>query len=787
MKRLRWVLIASLTCLSPACGGGGGGGSQNPVNQAPQATGQSLSTPETVSLGIILSGSDPEGSPLTYAISAPPASGVLTGVPPAVTYTPNPGFKGPDIFKFIVSDGTLYSGPAQITINVTPVNHAPTAPNQSLTTAMNASLNITLSGIDPDGDSLGFTVTTPPVSGVLTGTVPTLTYTPNAGFTGSDNLAFTVTDGSLTSAPATILITVGSANAPPVAGPQTLQGYRDAPLSITLTGTDPDGNPLTFGVNGAPHGVLSGTAPNLTYKPEAGFIGTDAFSFTVNDGLATSAPAIVTILVQALPPGSLVWARTDGGLWSESASRIALLADGSMIIVGTFSGTGTFGRGLPTETTYTSFGFIDIYVARYDRFGNLVWAKRAGSSGSDGPNDVAVLPDGTVFVGGMFTSPVSGCIFGAGEANQTTLFSHGERDLFLARYNPDGTLAWVRGCGGNDADEVAGLSLLPDGSTLVVGQFSTTTIFGAGEPNETTLIATPRPPPFSSQGSDLFLAKYNPDGNLAWARKTGTGAEYEFAHGIRTLPDGSALVAGGFTADATLGAGEAGETTLPFISGSRFLARFNPNGALAWARQFAGVYSFITPGSIAALDDGTAFVTGTFTGTATFGAGEAQQTDLVSAGDLDGFLARFTPTGQLSWVRRAGGVQRDAPTRLAVLPDGTTLLTGSFGYSTTGVISQATFGAGQPNETTLNTTGDADIFLVKYSPDGQLSWARRAGGIHQDTPMGLGLLSDGSAILVGAVVSPAVFGQGEPLESTLTPTGWVSNSSNPDLFIARYR
>ena len=69
-------------------------------------------------------------------------------------------------------------------------------------------------------------------------------------------------------------------------------------MAITLTGSDVDGDPLTFSVATNPaHGTLSGTAPNLTYTPTAGYIGPDSFTFRASDGQATSAPAAVDISV----------------------------------------------------------------------------------------------------------------------------------------------------------------------------------------------------------------------------------------------------------------------------------------------------------------------------------------------------------------------------------------------------------------------------------------------------------------------------------------------------------
>ena len=91
-----------------------------------------------------------------------------------------------------------------------------------------------------------------------------------------------------------------NANNPPVANNQLTSTQEDIATVVTLTGSDPDGNQVTFTiVSGPTHGTLTGTAPVLTYTPAANYSGTDSFTYTVTDGQLTSAPATVTITIQA--------------------------------------------------------------------------------------------------------------------------------------------------------------------------------------------------------------------------------------------------------------------------------------------------------------------------------------------------------------------------------------------------------------------------------------------------------------------------------------------------------
>jgi len=206
----------------------------------------------------------------------------------------------------------------------------------------------------------------------------------------------------------------------------------------------------------------------------------------------------------------------------------------------------------------------------------------------------------------------------------------------LKAYAAGGDLAWAKRAGGADYERGSSIVALADGSALVTGYFglmlgSSSATFGPGEAGETTLT--------SAGDSDIFIARYNPDGTLAWAKRAG-GTYDDEGSGIAALADGSALATGSFEGSATFGPGEAGETTLTSAGRDIFIARYNPEGTLAWAKRAGGTYDD-EGDSIAALAGGSALVTGSFEGSATFGPGEAGQTTLTSAGDTDIFIAKF--------------------------------------------------------------------------------------------------------------------------------------------------
>lgn len=100
---------------------------------------------------------------------------------------------------------------------------------------------------------------------------------------------------------ALVAIIASTVNNPPTAEANSVMTREDTPVSITITGSDQDGDPLTYSVIAGPaHGRLSGTEPNLTYSPNTNFNGPDSFTFKVNDGKTDSAAAIVSITVTAV-------------------------------------------------------------------------------------------------------------------------------------------------------------------------------------------------------------------------------------------------------------------------------------------------------------------------------------------------------------------------------------------------------------------------------------------------------------------------------------------------------
>jgi hypothetical protein len=227
------------------------------VNQAPSAIAQSPATNEDTPVGIILTGSDPDADPLTFLVGTGPTRGTLSGTPPNLTYTPTLNLNGPDSFTFTVSDGSITSAPATVSITVNPVNDAPSFTKggnltvsavAGLQTVVNWATNRSAGPSDESGQTLNFIVSNNN-NGLFTGQpvispAGTLTYTPAAGANGVATVTVQLHDNGLTansgvdtSAPQTFTITVNgvSSFAPPTGVIATLTA---TPRQVHLVWTD---------------------------------------------------------------------------------------------------------------------------------------------------------------------------------------------------------------------------------------------------------------------------------------------------------------------------------------------------------------------------------------------------------------------------------------------------------------------------------------------------------------------------------------------------------------------
>jgi hypothetical protein len=220
-----------------------------PPNSGPVATAGAVSTVKGVPVAITLTGTDPDGDALSFAIASSPSNGSLSGDPPFLVYTPSAGFHGEDSFTFRVNDGFVDSSPATVAVTVSniTVNAPPIAIASSVSTLKSTPVAITLTGTDSDGDTLQFVVVSPPSRGTLSGTSPNLIYTPSGKSTGSDSFTFVANDGTVNSQPATVSISITETLTAP-----TILSRSGWSLQYVSNQTAPEGL-ASYAFDGSPH------------------------------------------------------------------------------------------------------------------------------------------------------------------------------------------------------------------------------------------------------------------------------------------------------------------------------------------------------------------------------------------------------------------------------------------------------------------------------------------------------------------------------------------------------
>ncbi len=459
---------------------------------------------------------------------------------------------------------------------------------------------------------------------------------------------------------------------------------------------------------------------------------------------------------QAQTGRTLDWVVQAGGTGVTSGAKVAVDSSGNSYVFGLFQGTTVFGAGESHQTTLTSAG---LFVASYDSTGALRWVRQSSGTDAVGANGIAVDASGNVWLTGHFDQTAT---FNLGDASQTALTSAGTSDVFIARYDSAGALLWVKGIGGAGEDAGYDVAVDASGNSWVTGYFQGTVNFGLGEAHQTTL---------AGGSQSVFVARFDGSGALVWAKMAGGGAG-AIGQGIAVDAAGNSYVTGYVLGGATFGAGEPNQTTVTGAGNDDiFLARYDSTGALVWVKSAGGTGRDV--GAAIAIDpSGNSSITGYFQATASFGVGDPSQTDLVSAGGWDIFVARYDSSGALVWVKRAGGTLDDQPASILVDSSGQSYVTGY-------VQSPATFGPGEANETTLNTGNPFDSFVAQFDANGQLVSAKLvadgaayAGAIATD--------SMGRLYLTGSFSGTTTFGAGGANETTLTSTG------SSDLFLLRY-
>lgn len=449
------------------------------------------------------------------------------------------------------------------------------------------------------------------------------------------------------------------------------------------------------------------------------------------------------------------WVKQAGGQFSDGGTAIVLDGADNGYVTGNFIGPATFGEA---ETAVTfSAAERGAFVAKYDKEGNLIWVKAATTPRSASGRTITLDLQKNVYVGGEFTGTLS---IGEGE-NSVILYGEGESDTFLAKYDENGNLLWAIqtiNTHWHNFDRLQGIAIDQAGHTFATGYFRGVTTFGAGD-NAITLA--------SKAFGDLYLAKYDVEGNLLWVKSAG-GNFADSGNSVVVDAAGNAIVTGAFFSDSiTFGEGGDAITLTGSQRGDGYVAKYTPDGRLIWVKQAGSVNA-----EHIVLDaSGNSIITGFFRFTATFGEGDSLTTLESTNGSRDMFLAKYDSEGELLWVNSAGGTSSDGGEGIIVDANGSIHVLGKF-------IGPITIGQGE-GAVPHPGFGFMDLLLMSYHSNGDLQSFNLASAADAIIGGGLALDSVGNRHVVGQFFGMASFGD-SPDAITLTSTG------SSDMFLAKF-
>ncbi len=381
-------------------------------------------------------------------------------------------------------------------------------------------------------------------------------------------------------------------------------GGQDYDLSLALA-IDQQGNIYTAG-------QFSGTAD---FDPGTG--SRDTF-------FLTTAPGGSDVFISKLDSsGNFVWARQmHAGDFAATANAITVDPTGNICITGYFSDTLRFGKD--TDPLVCSGGSWDndVFVARLNNAGTVLWAKQMGGMGLDYGNGIATDSYGNVYTIGNFSGQAD---FDPGPSFYT-LTASGGSSIFITKSDSNGIFSWARMIDGTSYSYANAITISRlDDNVYVTGSFSGTVY---ADPYGANIR-------LSSSGdydNDIFISKQDTSGQFIWAKHMG-GTAYDEGNAVTTDLSGNVYLTGSFSDSAVFNPGVPSGSLTAKGKNDIFITKLHQNGHLLWVKQLGGEEAEQGKG-ISTDHHGSIYSTGFFTGTVDFdpGSGSALLTAMGQRG-----------------------------------------------------------------------------------------------------------------------------------------------------------
>lgn len=410
---------------------------------------------------------------------------------------------------------------------------------------------------------------------------------------------------------------------------------------------------------------------------------------------------------------------------NESISSNGIVKDlnGNIYVAGNLKGTGVFGN-----TNVNSVGDSDVFLAKYTSEGVLLWVRTAGSPAGDFNTDISLDNSGNIIITGYYFDVID---FGG-----NVLSCSGSSDIFICKYNPQGTVLWAKRAGGTNLDICSSVVTDISGNIYISGYFSGSMTFEGG----TNVLLT------SLGGEDGFIAKLNESGDVLWANGIQGSA---LQRGRDVLISGSDIFMMG-TFENFTDFGNSNSLNSGAGNVDIFIAKYNLSGDCQAVTGFGGAGTDIASRLTKDVNSDI-WACGSIYQNALIGG-----FNLVSAGNYDAFFVKLNSSLNILNAKLMGGNSLDYANDINTDSDGSMFLVGQFVSSISNGLK------------TINSNGGFDIFVSKFSNSGNPIFIQNYGGIDFDSAHSI--LIDSNLFITG------VFSQTVNFGNTLISAGTSQNS-----------
>lgn len=456
--------------------------------------------------------------------------------------------------------------------------------------------------------------------------------------------------------------------------------------------------------------------------------------------------------LQAQQAKAWQWAGTGAGIEVSSAcSKPAVDQLENVYIIGSFRSSSEAMKFNNSTVSLTGFnpGIFTLFMAKYDKNGNFIWAKSFKSGTADNEK-IGIDHNGNIYCTALYRDSIK-------IDNITLSGSSTQYTQFLAKFSADGNLVWAKNitsAANGYFMEYGALEVTPQGRLFLAGNFNQPSLlFGNNTVNNSNSTGT---------SFDAFAVEFNAAGDPVWARAAGTADQQEFVPAICANAEGE-LYMGSMHQD----------TGVVSIGSQIKIYKYDANGNLIGNEAINGNKGVLL-GAMTNDSKGNLYVSGTY--------GDTAHLDNTMLHEEGGgcFTAKYSPQGNVTWAKSGVGSETDVSifcSGIGVDLSGTVSISGSYVYSLLSTVTQITF-----DTITLTLNGPRDAFLTQYDKDGNVIRAINIGGTQSEYNSGLKVLPNGNIYYTGSFYSPVV-----ALDSvTLTNTPNAIGNYYGKFFVAKY-